>query len=89
MAIYGDLFQQYQETQSDDPFVLQNQKLLRINMRYGPVWAASGSMVAYQGQVSFANRGSGGLNKLLKSAVTGEGVAMMECSGSGELFVAD
>lgn len=89
MAIYGDLFQQYQEKQSQDPFVLQNKKLLRIAMGYGPVWAASGSMVAYQGDVRFANRGSGGLNKLLKSAVTGEGVQMMECSGNGELFVAD
>ena len=89
MAIYGDLFQQYQEKQSQDPFVLQNKKLLRIAMGYGPVWAASGSMVAYQGDVRFANRGSGGLDKLLKTKLTGEGVPIMECSGQGELFLAD
>lgn len=58
-------------------------------MAYGPVWARSGSMVAYQGDVRFANKGAGGLNKLLKSAVTGEGVQMMQCTGQGELFVAD
>ena len=46
-------------------------------------------MVAYQGDVRFANKGSGGMGKMFKAAVTGEGVKMMECSGSGELFVAD
>lgn len=89
MAIYGELFERYGETQSQDPFVLQNKKLLKISMAYGPVWARSGSMVAYQGDVRFANKGSGGLNKMLKSAVTGEGVQMMQCTGQGELFVAD
>jgi uncharacterized protein (AIM24 family) len=89
MAIYGELFEKYGETQAQDPFVLQNKKLLKISMAYGPVWARSGSMVAYQGDVRFANKGSGGLNKMLKSAVTGEGVQMMQCTGQGELFVAD
>lgn len=89
MAIYGDLFKAYEEKQSSDPFVLQNKKMLRVSMGYGPVWAASGSMVAYQGDVRFANRGSGGLNKLIKSAVTGEGVQLMECTGQGDLFLAD
>ena len=37
----------------------------------------------------FENPGSGGLNKMFKSAVTGEGVKMMRCTGAGELFVAD
>jgi cytochrome d ubiquinol oxidase subunit I len=58
-------------------------------MAYGQVWARTGSMVAYQGDVRFANKGSGGLNKFLKQAVTGEGVDIMSCTGSGELFVAD
>ena len=58
-------------------------------MAYGPVWAKTGSMVAYQGDVRFQNKGSGGLNKMLKKAVTGEGVDMMECTGQGELFVAN
>ena len=42
------------------PFALQNKKLLRIDMRYGEVWARTGSMVAYQGDVRFVNKGSGG-----------------------------
>ncbi|MGB3594710.1 MAG: AIM24 family protein [Ornithinimicrobium sp.] len=89
MAIHGSLFKDYQENPSTDPFVLQNKKLLKISMNYGPVMAKTGSMVAYQGDVKFANKGSGGLNKIIKSKITGEGVQMMTCSGSGELFVAD
>ena len=89
MAIHGSLFQTYQENPSADPFVLQNKKMLKISMQYGPVFAKLGSMVAYQGDVRFENTGSGGLNKMFKAAVTGEGVKMMRCTGQGELFVAD
>ncbi|MEI2764700.1 MAG: AIM24 family protein [Dermatophilaceae bacterium] len=89
MPIHGTLFQEYQENPSADPFVLQNKKMLKISMQYGPVWAKTGSMVAYQGDVRFENTGSGGLDKLLKSKLTGEGVKVMRCSGSGELFVGD
>jgi uncharacterized protein (AIM24 family) len=87
--IHGSLFQDFKENTSQDPFSLQNKKLLKIQMGYGPVWAKTGSMVAYQGDVKFENKGSGGLGKMLKSAVTGEGVDMMQCSGHGELFVAE
>ncbi len=89
MPIHGTLFTDYKENTSQDPFSLQNKKLLKINMSYGLVWARTGSMVAYQGDVRFENKGSGGLNKLMKAAVTGEGVDMMSCTGQGELFVAD
>ncbi|MEE6273551.1 AIM24 family protein [Georgenia wangjunii] len=89
MAVHGSLFQEFRENTSPDPFSLQGKKLLKIQMGYGPVWARSGSMVAYQGDVRFENKGSGGLGKMLKSAVTGEGVDMMQCTGSGELFVAN
>ncbi|MGM0385796.1 MAG: AIM24 family protein [Actinomycetota bacterium] len=89
MALYGSLFTDFTETTSPDPFALQNKKLLKVQMQYGPVWAKSGSMVAYQGDVHFENRGVGGLNKMLKSAVTGEGIKAMMCTGQGELFLAD
>lgn len=89
MPIHGSLFEEFRENASQDPFSLQNKKLLKIQMGYGPVWAKTGSMVAYQGDVRFENKGSGGLGKMFKAAVTGEGVDMMQCSGQGELFVAD
>lgn len=89
MTIHGSLFEQFKENTSADPFSLQNKKMLKIQMQYGPVWAKTGSMVAYQGDLRFENKGSGGLNKMFKSAMTGEGVDMMQCTGQGELFVAD
>ena len=89
MPIQGSLFTDHMENQTQDPFALQNKKLLKINMAYGQVWARTGSMVAYQGDVRFENKGSGGMAKLMKSAMTGEGVNMMSCTGQGELFVAD
>ena len=89
MVIHGSLFADFKENASQDPFSLQNKKLLKIQMGFGPVWARTGSMVAYQGDVRFQNKGSGGLGKMLKAKVTGEGVDMMECTGQGELFVAD
>src|SRR5665648_927757 len=89
MTIHGSLFTDFRENTSQDPFSLQNKKLLKIQMGYGPVWALTGSMVAYQGDVKFVNTGSGGLDKFLKSKLTGEGVNMMQCTGTGELFVAN
>ena len=89
MPIHGSLFQDHQENPTQDPFALQNKKMLKINMAYGQVWARTGTMVAYQGDIKFENKGSGGLNKMVKSALTGEGVDMMSCVGQGELFVAD
>jgi uncharacterized protein (AIM24 family) len=89
MTIHGSLFQDYAETTGQDPFTLQNKKMLKVQMQYGPVMAKTGSMVAYQGDVRFQNQGSGGLNKLVKSKLTGEGVDMMTCEGTGELFLAD
>ena len=89
MTIHGTLFTDYRETGSRDPFALQNKKMLKIQMQYGPVWARTGSMVCYQGDVKFENKGSGGIGKMFRQAVTGEGVDMMQCTGSGELFVAE
>jgi uncharacterized protein (AIM24 family) len=89
VAIHGSLFQDFKEAASQDQFALQNKKLLKVQMGYGPVWAKSGSMVAYQGDIRFENKGSGGLGKMFKAAATGEGVRMMQCSGQGELFLAD
>jgi uncharacterized protein (AIM24 family) len=89
MTIHGNLFETFKETEGRDQFTRQNSKMLKVRMDYGPVNARMGSMVAYQGDVRFANRGSGGLDKLLKSKLTGEGVPIMQCSGSGELFLAE
>ena len=46
-------------------------------------------MVAYQGDVNFEHAGSGGMGRMLKKAVTGEGTTLMKMSGTGEVFLAD
>lgn len=89
MTIHGKLFTDFAENQSTDQFVQQNKKLLKVNMQYGPIQAKVGSMVGYQGDMRFENKGSGGIGKMLKKAVTNEGVEMMQVTGAGELFLAD
>jgi uncharacterized protein (AIM24 family) len=78
-----------QETTGQDPFTLQNKKLLKVLLQYGPVKAALGSMVAYQGDAKFEYQGAGGMGKWLKQKVSGEGQRLMTVQGSGEVFLAD
>jgi uncharacterized protein (AIM24 family) len=80
---------QYNETQSTDNFALQNSKLLKVSLSGNTIQAKQGSMVAYQGEASFEHAGSGGMSRMLKKAVTGEGQDLMKISGSGEVFLAD
>ena len=80
---------QYNETQSTDGFTLQNSKLLKVSLSGNTIQAKIGSMVAYQGEASFEHAGSGGMSRMLKKAVTGEGQELMKVSGSGEVFLAD
>ena len=86
--IHGD-FTEFKETTGADPFTLQNKKLLKVFLQYGPVKARIGSMVAYQGDATFSHGGSGGAMGFLKSKVTGEGVPVMDVQGSGEVFFAN
>jgi uncharacterized protein (AIM24 family) len=78
----------FKETESTGAFALQNSKLLKVSLNQITIQARLGSMVAYQGDVHFEHAGSGGLNKLIKKAVTGEGTKLMKVSGTGEVFLA-
>jgi uncharacterized protein (AIM24 family) len=79
---------QFNETQAQDAFALQNSKLLKVRLDAVTVQAKLGSMVAYQGDVRFEHAGSGGLGRMLKKAVTGEGTDLMKVTGTGEVFLA-
>jgi uncharacterized protein (AIM24 family) len=79
---------EFQETQSDQPFALQNSKLLKVSLNQVTIQARAGSMVAYQGEVSFEHSGSGGLSRMMKKAMSGEGTTLMKMSGTGEVFLA-
>ena len=81
--------QQFNETQATESFALQNSKLLKVRLAGHTIQAKRGSMVAYQGDVSFEHAGSGGLGRMMKKAFTGEGTRLMKMSGTGEVFLAD
>jgi uncharacterized protein (AIM24 family) len=88
MAEMDAALDQYQETETGDAFSLQGPRLLKVELSETSVFARNGSMVAYQGEVSFQHKG-GGVGRMLKKAATGEQLSLMEASGSGELFLAN
>lgn len=73
-----------------DTFQLENSKLLDIAVN-GTVMTKAGSMVAYDGDLSFTGKSSaeGGLTGYIKSKATSEGTPVMEVEGTGHLYVAD
>ncbi|MEV0560789.1 AIM24 family protein [Dactylosporangium sp. NPDC050588] len=77
------------EKESQQPGLrLQNSKMLKAELN-GEIMARTGTMIAYQGQVTFQALGSGGVGKWLKSKLTGEGVPLMKVTGRGDVFFAD
>jgi uncharacterized protein (AIM24 family) len=80
---------QFAETESGEAFSAQNSKLLKVELSDVTVQAKLGSMVAYQGQVAFEHAGSGGMSRMVKKAVSGEGAQLMKIAGTGEVFLAD
>ena len=80
---------QFKETEGGEPFQLQGSKMLKVRLADETIQAKLGSMVAYQGDVKFEHAGSGGLKRMAKKAVTGEGAELMKISGSGEVVLAD
>lgn len=84
----GNLFGDNLEQQTTERFALQNTRMLRVRLD-GEVLARQGAMVAYQGEVDFAYQGAGGLGKMFKKALTGEGVPLMRVTGRGDVFLAE
>lgn len=87
-GISGELVDgRFAETQGVGPS-LQNSKMLRVRVTE-PFMAQQGSMVAYQGNVTFAYQSAGGVGKVLKRALTSEGLSLMRVEGQGDVFIAD
>ncbi len=80
---------QFNEVESTESFHLQNSKLLKVELNQVTIQAKLGSMVAYQGDVTFEHAGAGGVGRFMKKALTGEGQSLMRMSGTGEVFLAD
>jgi len=86
----GELLTRSERSGQPGRFMLQNERMLKVDLSGtgGFFYARQGAMVAYQGEVDFAYEGSGGLGKMFKKAMTGEGMALMKVSGSGDVFLA-
>lgn len=70
---------------------LHGRRVLVAHLAGDSVRAVSGSMVAYEGQVSFKHAGmggGGGLKAAVKRKVTGESLQLMDCTGSGVVYFA-
>ncbi|MGI8539950.1 MAG: AIM24 family protein [Rubrobacteraceae bacterium] len=78
---------EFGEVAATERFTLQNSAMLKVKLDGDEIQALLGSMVAYQGEVRFEHK-SEGLGRFFKKAMTGEGVQLMACSGSGDLFLA-
>jgi uncharacterized protein (AIM24 family) len=68
---------------------LESPKMLEIQLSGNKVFTKVGAMTAYYGQIKFTRAGAGSATKFFKAALTGEGAAMTEASGSGILYCAD
>jgi uncharacterized protein (AIM24 family) len=71
-------------------FELESEHMLQVNLK-GEVWTKMGSMIAYDGNISFLREGllESGFGKLLKTIVTGENIRLTKAKGNGKLFLAD
>ena len=86
-GISGDLVDGRFSEKETRAIANQNTRMLRVRLGE-PFMARQGSMVAYQGNVEFAFEG-GGASKVIKKALTGEGLPLMRCQGQGDVFLAE
>ena len=85
----SELFDQAnQENATAERFSLHHRKTLRAVLGE-PVLAAKGSMVAFQGQVTFEHKSAGSIGKMMRRLVTSEDTPLMTVAGQGEVFFAD
>ncbi|WP_461009013.1 AIM24 family protein [Streptomyces capparidis] len=72
-------------------FRLQGSKVLAVDLAGDSVKARNGSMVAYDGQMTFKKLSGGGegLRGMVTRRITGESMEMMEVKGQGTCYFAD
>ncbi|RNF38727.1 AIM24 family protein [Planococcus salinus] len=79
-----------QDERENDYFELETERILEVNLD-GMVWAKTGSMISYTGQIKFERERmmEHGIGSMFKKAVTGEGTSLMKANGQGRLYLAD
>jgi uncharacterized protein (AIM24 family) len=86
----SELFHNSEQASTPGSFGLQNPRMVKAHLggTGQHFFAVQGSMVAYQGDVSFAYQGAGGVGRFVKKALTGEGMSLMRVEGRGDVFLA-
>lgn len=72
-------------------FRLNGSKMLAVDMNGETIRALNGAMVAYEGQMTFKRQGmtgGEGLRGAIRRRVAGEGMTLMEVTGSGTVYLA-
>ncbi|QBP40307.1 AIM24 family protein [Paenisporosarcina antarctica] len=79
-----------QNDNDNDYFELETERILEVNLS-GLVWAKTGSMISYTGQIKFEREKvlEHGVSQMFKKALTGEGASLMKAQGNGRLYLAD
>ncbi|UZJ24641.1 AIM24 family protein [Rhodococcus antarcticus] len=70
---------------------LKGSKVLQAQLDGETIRAITGAMVAYEGEVTFKHAGmggGGGFKAAVKRKMTGESLALMECTGRGLVYFA-
>jgi len=85
-----DFVQTNAPSEGRERFELENSKLLDVDVD-GAILAKAGTMVAFEGDLSFTGKASaeGGVKGFLKEKVTSEGTPVMRVEGQGSVYLAD
>ncbi|MBM7366928.1 AIM24 family protein [Gordonia hydrophobica] len=71
--------------------VSTTKRVVEAHLENSSIRALSGSMIAFEGQVAFKSAGFGGGEGIvagIKKKATGEGLSLMECTGTGIVYLA-
>jgi stress response protein SCP2/uncharacterized protein (AIM24 family) len=80
--------QKYKEQPTTGRWTKQSSKMVKVTLG-ADAYAKRGSMVAYQGNVEFDYKGSGGMRAFFEAKMTGQKLQLMTCKGQGEVFLAE
>lgn len=71
-------------------FEMESDRMLEVNLN-GDIMIKTGAMVAHVGNIKYKREGllDKGIGKMLKKAVTGEGMRLTKAEGAGRMYLAD
>ncbi len=79
-----------QQDKGQGVFEMETDRILEVNLQ-STIWTKAGSMVSYRGDIKFTREGllEHGVERLLKNALTGEGMRLSKAEGRGKIYLAD